>query len=62
MRNKEAVMINEAVKKLVTYGLETGLIENEDVIYTTNAILETLGISGSSYSEISSVSRIAFVV
>lgn len=45
MRNKEAVMINEAVKKLVTYGLETGLIENEDVIYTTNAILETLGIS-----------------
>ena len=38
-------MINEAVKKLVTYGLETGLIENEDVIYTTNAILETLGIS-----------------
>ena len=39
MWNKEAVMINEAVKKLVTYVLETGLIENEDVIYTTNAIL-----------------------
>lgn len=37
-------MINTAVKKLVCYGLETGLIEQEDVIYTTNALLEVLGI------------------
>ena len=37
-------MINEAIKKLVCYGLETGLIEQADVIYTTNALLETLGI------------------
>lgn len=37
-------MINTAVKKLVCYGLETGLIGQEDVIYTTNALLEVLGI------------------
>ncbi len=35
-------MVYEAIKKLVTYGLETGLIEKEDVVYTTNALLETL--------------------
>lgn len=38
-------MIHEAVKKLVTYGMETGLIEKTDAVYTTNVILETLGIS-----------------
>ena len=37
-------MIETAIKKLVTYGLETGLIEKEDVFYTTNALLETLKI------------------
>ena len=37
-------MINEAIKKLVCYGLENNLIEQADVIYTTNALLETLGI------------------
>ena len=37
-------MINEAIKKLVCYGLENDLIEQADVIYTTNALLETLGI------------------
>lgn len=36
--------MENAVKKLVTYGLETGLIEKEDVQYTTNALLETLKI------------------
>lgn len=35
-------MINKTIKKLVTYGLETGLIENEDAIYVTNQILEIL--------------------
>lgn len=35
-------MINECIKKLVCYGLENGLIEKEDVIYTTNALLEVL--------------------
>lgn len=37
-------MINEAIKKLVTYGLNTGLIEETDIIYTTNALLELLKI------------------
>lgn len=37
-------MIFESVKKLVCYGLETGLIEECDKIYVTNRILEVLGI------------------
>ena len=37
-------MVNEAIKKLVCYGLERGLIQKEDEIYTTNALLEALGI------------------
>ena len=35
-------MIYSAVKKLVTYGLETGLVPQEEKIYTTNLILECL--------------------
>lgn len=35
-------MINKAIKKLVTYGLETGLIPAEEKIYTTNLILDVL--------------------
>ena len=35
-------MIFDAIKKLVTYGVETGLITEEDRIYTTNEILELL--------------------
>ncbi len=35
-------MINEAVKKLICYGLERGLIGEEDVIFTTNQLLEAL--------------------
>ena len=38
-------MIYEAVKKLVTYGLNTGLIPEEEKIYTTNLILDVLDIS-----------------
>ena len=37
-------MINEAVKKLVCYGLENHLIGVEDVVFATNQILETLQI------------------
>lgn len=37
-------MINESVKKLVCYGLETGLIKDCDTVYVTNRILETLGL------------------
>ena len=32
--------IQENIKKLVAYGLETGLVEPEDKIYTTNRLLE----------------------
>lgn len=35
-------MIYSAVKKLVAYGLETGLVPQEEKIYTTNLILECL--------------------
>ena len=35
-------MIYESIKKLVTYGLETGLIQQSDRVYTTNRLLELL--------------------
>ncbi len=35
-------MIYSAVKKLVAYGLETGLVPQEEEIYTTNLILDCL--------------------
>jgi len=35
-------MIYDSIKKLVTYGLETGLISQSDRVYTTNRILEAL--------------------
>lgn len=35
-------MIYEAIKKLVTYGIETGLISEEERIYSTNLILDVL--------------------
>lgn len=37
-------MINVSVKKLVCYGLETGLIKDCDKVYVTNRILEALGL------------------
>ena len=37
-------MVNEAVKKLVCYGLENHLLEEEDVVFTTNQLLEALQI------------------
>ena len=37
-------MVNEAIKKLVCYGLERGLIGEDDVVFTTNRLLETLQI------------------
>ena len=33
-------MIQDSIKKLVEYGLLTGLLEEEDKIYTTNRLLE----------------------
>lgn len=35
-------MVYDSIKKLVTYGLESGLISKEDVIYTTNMLLDLL--------------------
>ena len=35
-------MVYEAIKKLVTYGMETGLISEEENIYSTNLILDVL--------------------
>ncbi len=35
-------MINESIRKLIVYGLETGLISKEDEIYATNLILDVL--------------------
>lgn len=35
-------MVYEAIKKLVTYGMETGLISEEEEIYSTNLILDVL--------------------
>lgn len=35
-------MVYDSIKKLVTYGLESGLISKDDVIYTTNMILDLL--------------------
>ncbi|WP_295154815.1 UDP-glucose--hexose-1-phosphate uridylyltransferase [uncultured Ruminococcus sp.] len=37
-------MIGESIKKLVTYALETGLIEQSDRVWATNRLLEALGI------------------
>lgn len=37
-------MIQDSIKKLVEYGLLTGLIEEEDRIYTTNRLLELFGL------------------
>ncbi|OYP42830.1 galactose-1-phosphate uridylyltransferase, partial [Lachnotalea glycerini] len=35
-------MINRYIKKLVSYGIETGLLKTEDKIYATNQLLEIL--------------------
>ena len=36
-------MVYEAIKKLVQYGLNTGLIRERDEIYARNQILEVMG-------------------
>ena len=37
-------MVFESIKKLVTYGLENELIQPSDKVYTTNRLLEILGL------------------
>ena len=44
-------MIFNSIKKLVTYGLETGLITEEDRIFTTNELLELLNLDEYEESE-----------
>ena len=34
--------IQVLIRKLVSYGVQTGLVPEEDVIYTTNRLLELL--------------------
>ncbi len=48
----------DAVKKLVAYGLKTGLIENEDIIYTLNSILIEMGEDSAEY-EVSEIEELA---
>lgn len=36
--------ITENIKKLVSYGLQTGLVPEEDAVYTTNRLLELFGL------------------
>ena len=48
----------EAVKKLAAYALATGLIEQEDIIYTVNSLLLTLGLESAEY-EISDIEALA---
>ena len=43
------IMVYEAIKKLVQYGLDTGLIQERDSVYATNQILDVLGMD--SYEE-----------
>ncbi len=38
-----------AINKLVAYGLSTGLIEKEDIIYTVNCLLIQLGLDAADY-------------
>ena len=33
-------MVQTDIKKLVLYGVQTGLVPREDVVYTTNRLLE----------------------
>ena len=37
-------MIQNAIRRLVQYGLQTGLVEKEDEIYTTNRLIELFGL------------------
>ncbi len=40
MQGKDRTMIQEDIRKLVLYGEKTGLVPQEDAIYTTNRLLE----------------------
>lgn len=40
----ESKMIDELIQKLVVYGINTGLVPEEDKVYTTNRLLELFGL------------------
>ena len=44
-------MIYTLIKKLVSYGVKTGLVPAEDVIYTTNRLLELFALDGMEEAE-----------
>lgn len=57
MLRRHFAMIFSSIKKLVTYGLEKGIIPEEEKIYTTNLLLDALRLEeyeddGISYSEV----------
>lgn len=48
--------INERIKQLVNYGVKKGLLEEEDRIYTTNSLLEVMGLSD--YEDVGEVEKL----
>lgn len=44
--------VDESIRKLVCYGLENGLINGRDEIYTTNRLLEVLGLDEINCTEV----------
>ncbi len=50
--------IQKAVNKLTAYGVRTGLIEKEDIIYTVNSILIALGMDSAEY-EVAEIEKLS---
>ncbi|MBO5621493.1 MAG: galactose-1-phosphate uridylyltransferase, partial [Butyrivibrio sp.] len=50
--------IQKAVNKLTAYGVKTGLIEKEDLIYTVNSILIALGMDSAEY-EVAEIEKLS---
>lgn len=45
-KGEHAMSVDKNIRKLVAYGLQTSLIEQEDAVYTTNRLLEILELDG----------------
>lgn len=43
-RGRKPDMIQKDISKLIAYGVETGLVPEQDVVYTTNRLLELFGL------------------
>ena len=48
-------MIYTLIKKLISYGVKTGLVSEEDIIYTTNRLLELFQLEGMEETEANDV-------